>query len=62
MKLLIQNVNFQVAIVCAALLDRLKGDQVNITHEQCLEYQELPFKLVGEYMKEMLTKQLKNEI
>ena len=40
-----------VAIVCAALLNRLNGDQLTCTPEECLDYQQRPFKLVGQYMK-----------
>ena len=40
--------------MCAALLDRLNGDQLTITHEQCIDFQQLPFRLVGIYIKERL--------
>lgn len=53
---ILKHAKIKFAIVCAALLDRLKGDQLEITHEQCLAYQQYPFKLVGLYMKDKLHK------
>lgn len=42
------------AIVCAALLNRLNGDQLTCSREECLDYQQRPFELVGLYMREKL--------
>ena len=36
------------------LVDRLNGDQLTISHDLNLQYQERPFKLVGEYIKNNL--------
>jgi uridine phosphorylase len=46
------------AIVCVTLLDRLSSDQVNLSHELSVEYQERPFKVVGHYIKEKLKKSI----
>ena len=43
--------NYKVAIVCVSLLDRLKSDQVLLTNQELLEFQERPFKIVAEYIK-----------
>lgn len=51
---ILSHARIKFAIVCAALLDRLQGDQLTITHEQCLAFQQLPFRLVGLYIKEQL--------
>ncbi|CAB3376868.1 Hypothetical predicted protein [Cloeon dipterum] len=42
------------AVVCVALLDRLKGDQVLAPHEVLEEWQERPQKLVARYIKNYL--------
>jgi uridine phosphorylase len=42
------------AIICVTLVDRLNGDQLTIGHDLNLQYQERPFKLVGEYIKNNL--------
>ena len=42
------------AVVCVTLVDRLNGDQVEISHETNLKFQERPFRLVGEYIKKHL--------
>lgn len=44
----------KVAVVCVTLLDRLKGDQVNSSHEVLHDYQQRPQKLVGCYIKKKL--------
>ncbi len=41
----------KAGIVCVALVDRLNGDQLTLSHDLNLQYQERPFKLVGEYIK-----------
>lgn len=51
---ILSHAKIRFAVVCAALLDRLQGDQLTITHEECLNFQQLPFKLVGLYIKEKL--------
>lgn len=47
-------ISFKVAIVCVTLLDRLKGDQVTISQQQLLDFQERPFRLVSEYIRKRL--------
>jgi hypothetical protein len=47
---------FKVAIVCVTLLDRLKGDQITETTEKLLEFQERPFEIIGQYIKEYCDK------
>lgn len=47
----LHHAHIRAAIVCVTLVDRLNGDQLEITHEQNLEFQERPFKLVGDYIK-----------
>jgi uridine phosphorylase len=42
------------AVVCVSLVDRLNGDQVSLSHDLNVEYQERPFKLVGKYIKNNL--------
>lgn len=51
---ILSHAKIRFGIVCAALLNRLDGDQLTITHEQCLEFQQMPFKLVGLYLKNKL--------
>jgi len=46
--------NVKSAVVCVTLVDRLNGDQVEISHETNLKFQERPFRLVGEYIKKHL--------
>lgn len=43
------------AVVCVTLLDRLKGDQVNSSHEVLHDYQLRPQKLVSCFIKKKLT-------
>ncbi|XP_062255634.1 uridine phosphorylase 1 isoform X2 [Platichthys flesus] len=47
----------RAAVVCVTLLDRLKGDQVNCSHEVLDSYQQRPQKLVGYYIKQQLMAQ-----
>ena len=42
------------AIMCVTLLDRLKGDQVNLTHEQHEDFQMRPARLVAKFIKKTL--------
>lgn len=42
------------AITCVTLLDRLKGDQVNLTHEQHEDFQMRPARLVANFIKKTL--------
>ncbi len=49
----------KAGIVCVALVDRLNGDQLTLSHDLNLAYQERPFKLVGEYIKKHLNDWLK---
>ena len=41
-----------VAVVCVALLDRLKEDQITYPAEVLAEFQERPFEIVCEYIKQ----------
>lgn len=47
--------NVKCAVVCVALLDRLKGDQVSITPEDYKSWQLRPQKLVANFIKSRLT-------
>ncbi|VDK57783.1 unnamed protein product [Cylicostephanus goldi] len=42
------------AIVCVTLLNRMKGDQVVIDHDQYIEFEERPFRLVTALIKKQL--------
>ena len=42
------------AILCVTLLDRLKGDQVELTPEQHEDFQMRPPRLVAKYIKKTL--------
>ncbi len=42
------------AVVCVALLDRLKGDQLTSSHDVLEHYQQRPQVLVGHYIKKKL--------
>lgn len=44
----------RAAILCVTLLDRLKGDQVNLTKEEHEDYQMRPARLVSKYIKKTL--------
>ncbi|KAL3060312.1 uridine phosphorylase 1 [Trematomus bernacchii] len=44
----------RAAVVCVTLLDRLKGDQMNSSHEVLQSYQLRPQILVGNYIKKLL--------
>lgn len=44
----------EAAVVCVTLLDRLKGDQLNSSHEVLRDYQQRPQILVGTYIKKQL--------
>ncbi|KAE8288737.1 Uridine phosphorylase 1 [Larimichthys crocea] len=44
----------RAAVVCVTLLDRLKGDQLNSSHEVLRDYQQRPQILVGTYIKKQL--------
>jgi uridine phosphorylase len=50
----------KAAVLCVTLLDRLKGDQVSLTHEQHEEFQARPPKIVSAYIKQYLEDQAKN--
>ncbi|XP_029928203.1 uridine phosphorylase 1 [Myripristis murdjan] len=45
----------RAAVVCVTLLDRLKGDQLNSSHEVLRNYQQRPQILVGHYIKKQLS-------
>ncbi|EPB80345.1 uridine phosphorylase [Ancylostoma ceylanicum] len=42
------------AVVCVTLLNRMKGDQIKLSHDQFLEFEERPFRLVTALMKKQL--------
>ncbi|VDM64319.1 unnamed protein product [Angiostrongylus costaricensis] len=44
----------KAAIVCVALLNRMKGDQVKIEHNVYLEYEERPFRVVTALIRKQL--------
>ncbi|CAJ0596820.1 unnamed protein product [Cylicocyclus nassatus] len=44
----------KAAIVCVTLLNRMKGDQVVIDHDQYIEFEERPFRLVTALIKKQL--------
>uniref|UniRef100_A0A7I5E9I9 PNP_UDP_1 domain-containing protein n=1 Tax=Haemonchus contortus TaxID=6289 RepID=A0A7I5E9I9_HAECO len=44
----------KAAIVCVTLLNRIKGDQVKIPHDQYIEFEERPFRLVTALIKKYL--------
>lgn len=45
------------AILCVTLVDRLKGDQVELTPEQHEDFQMRPPRLVARFIKKMLADQ-----
>ena len=47
---------FLVAIVCVTLLDRVQGDQITQSTDSLLSFQERPFEIVGNYIKNRLQK------
>uniref|UniRef100_A0A914W2C6 Nucleoside phosphorylase domain-containing protein n=1 Tax=Plectus sambesii TaxID=2011161 RepID=A0A914W2C6_9BILA len=49
--------NVKGAIVCVTLLNRLVGDQVVMTRAELLEWEERPFQLVIQYVKDSLASQ-----
>lgn len=53
---LTKHVGVRAADVCVTLLNRLNGDQVEITKEQKHEFEQRPFDLVGAYIKKVLQK------
>ena len=55
---LLNHANIKGAVVCVSLVDRLAGDQVALSHETNVEFQERPFKLIGEYIKQKLNGQI----
>ncbi|VDL65281.1 unnamed protein product [Nippostrongylus brasiliensis] len=44
----------KAAIVCVTLLNRMKGDQVQIPHDQYVEFEERPFRLVTALIRKQL--------
>jgi uridine phosphorylase len=51
---LLNHAKLKAAVVCVSLVNRLNGDQVAISHETNVKFQERPFKLVGTYIKNAL--------
>ncbi|XP_013099497.1 uridine phosphorylase 1 [Stomoxys calcitrans] len=51
---LTKHVGVRAADVCVTLLNRLHGDQVNLTKEQKEDFEQRPFSVVGEYIKSSL--------
>ena len=48
---LLNHAQIRAGVVCVTLVDRLNGDQVSISHDLNVEFQERPFKLVADYIK-----------
>jgi uridine phosphorylase len=48
---LLNHAKIRAGVVCVTLVDRLNGDQVSISHDLNVEFQERPFKLVADYIK-----------
>ncbi|VDM44953.1 unnamed protein product [Toxocara canis] len=46
-----RRVNVPAAVVCVALLNRMKGDQIHLSKETYTDYEMRPFKLVTAYIK-----------
>ncbi len=51
---LTHHTGIKAAVVCVALLDRLKGDQVSISPEDYAEYQRRPQALIVRFIKHKL--------
>ncbi|KAM8704715.1 hypothetical protein ACLKA7_009209 [Drosophila subpalustris] len=51
-----QKVGVKAADVCVTLLNRLNGDQVEITPETKAEYEHRPFLIIGRYIQGLLSK------
>ena len=53
---LTKHVGVKAAVICVTLINRLKGDQIRITKEQKLDFEQRPFLLVGNFIKQHLGK------
>jgi uridine phosphorylase len=53
---LLNHAGIRAGVVCVTLVNRLNGDQVAISHDLNIEFQERPFKLVAMYIKKHLQK------
>lgn len=53
---LLNHAKIRAGVVCVTVVDRLNGDQVAISHEQNVQFQERPFKLVADFIKSNLNK------
>ena len=53
---LLNHAKIRAGVVCVTLVDRLNGDQVAISHDLNIEFQERPFKMVANYIKSNLNK------
>lgn len=51
---MLNHAKLKAAVICVSLVDRLRGDQVTVPHDLNIEFQERPFKLVGEYIRRKL--------
>lgn len=51
---LIPSCVYTAAVVCVTLLNRLKGDQLDTSHDVLQNYQQRPRILVGSYIKKKL--------
>ncbi|XP_073817980.1 uridine phosphorylase 2 [Musca autumnalis] len=51
---LTRHVGVKAADVCVTLLNRLNGDQVHLTKEQKEDFEQRPFTVVGEYIRNVL--------
>lgn len=44
----------RAAVVCVTLLDRLESDQINLSHDVLVEYQQRPQLLISNFIKKQL--------
>ncbi|XP_075841282.1 uridine phosphorylase 2 [Microtus pennsylvanicus] len=44
----------RAAVVCVTLLDRLESDQINLSHDVLVEYQQRPQRLISNFIKKQL--------
>ena len=51
----IVSLHFAAAVVCVTLLNRLKGDQVNVSSEEMAEWQQRPQRLVARLLRKKLS-------
>lgn len=51
---LTRHVGIKAAAVCVTIVNRLNGDQVNLTADQFQEYEKRPLLIIGRYIKKIL--------